>query len=106
MYQPIACRLYDYVEIACLRHYNVRLELIDGCVVSGRAVTTRILSGAEYLVCEQQPERAESKSKGANDTQNSQTIDIRLDRILAFTPLDKNAEFGRVLLQTSEQPDG
>lgn len=46
---PIACDLYDYVEIACLYHYVVRLQLLNGDTLTGIAQTTVIRDRAEHL---------------------------------------------------------
>ena len=54
-YTPIACHIHDYIEIACLYHFEIELTLRDGDTVAGRARTTRV--GAdhhEYLVLIQQ----------------------------------------------------
>ncbi len=40
MSNPIACELYDYIEIACLFGYEVQLHLRDGSTVRGNAQTT------------------------------------------------------------------
>jgi Rho-binding antiterminator len=82
-YQPLNCDLHDYLEIACLRGYQLDIELIDGQRLMARAVTTRTSSDKEeFLVIEQ---------LGAQQ-------DIRLDQLLAITPQETNAEFGRVVL--------
>lgn len=82
-YQPLNCDLHDYLEIACLRGYQLDIELIDGQRLMARAVTTRTSSDKEeFLVIEQQ---------GAHQ-------EIRLDQLLAITPQEANAEFGRVVL--------
>lgn len=82
-YQPLNCDLHDYLEIACLRGYQLDIELIDGQQLMARAVTTRTSSDKEeFLVIEQQGAQQE----------------IRLDQLLAITPQETNAEFGRVVL--------
>lgn len=82
-YQPLNCDLHDYLEIACLRGYQLNIELVDGQRLMARAVTTRTSSDkAEFLVIEQQGAQQE----------------IRLDQLLAITPQEANAEFGRVVL--------
>lgn len=40
MTQPIACNLHDYLEIACLYGYRVKLTLKDGRILEGRAIDT------------------------------------------------------------------
>jgi len=82
-YQPLKCDLHDYLEIACLRGYQLDIELIDGQQLMARAVTTRTSSDKEeFLVIEQQGAQQE----------------IRLDQLLAITPQEANAKFGRVVL--------
>lgn len=39
------CDLHDYLEIACLFHYRVRMTLTDGRTVEGTAVTTGVAPG-------------------------------------------------------------
>ncbi|WLH37869.1 Rho-binding antiterminator [Pseudomonas sp. FP2196] len=82
-YQPLNCDLHDYLEIACMRGYQLDIELIDGQRLVARAITTRTSSDKEeFMVIEQ---------AGAQQ-------DIRLDQLFAITPLDANAEFGRIVL--------
>ena len=40
MNAPINCHLHDYIEIACLYHFEVEFNLANGKVVKGRAQTT------------------------------------------------------------------
>ncbi|MCQ8179706.1 Rho-binding antiterminator [Methylomonas sp. SURF-1] len=50
MTQPIACNLHDYLEIACIYGYRVKLTLTDGSVVAGKAVdTVTTADKREYL---------------------------------------------------------
>ena len=82
-YQPLSCDLHDYLEIACLHHYHLRIELTDGSELQAEAVTTEInASKEEFFVvhCAAGEQR------------------LRMDRLLAITPLDSGASFGRVLL--------
>jgi Rho-binding antiterminator len=82
-YKPIDCDLHDYVEIACLHHYRLLIELANGTHFNAKAVTTRTAaSKEEFLVLE------------GNETHS----EVRLDRLLAITPLDRGAVFGRVVL--------
>lgn len=49
--QPISCDLHDYLEIACLYGYDLRLQFLNGSVVEGQAVTTETAPGrVEHLV--------------------------------------------------------
>lgn len=82
-YQPLNCDLHDYLEIACLRGYQLDIELIDGERLVARAVTTRTSADKEeFLAVEQAGAQRE----------------IRLDHLLAITPKEADAEFGRILL--------
>ncbi|BBP81860.1 hypothetical protein PHLH8_15020 [Pseudomonas sp. Pc102] len=79
-YQPLHCDLHDYLEIACLRSYRLRVELLDGEPFEARAQTTRTTTSKEEFL------------------RFDDLREIRLDRLLAITPLDPDAPFGRVLL--------
>ena len=47
----ISCDLYDYIEIACMRSYQLRVLLKDGVEITGTAKTTRVSAEKlEYLV--------------------------------------------------------
>lgn len=81
-YQPIDCGLHDYLEIACLYHYQLRIELTDGQCLEGRALTTETREQAEFLHIETQ----------------GKELSLRLDQLLAITPLEAGARFGRILL--------
>lgn len=82
-YQPLNCDLYDYLEIACMHGYRLQVELVDGPGFVARALDTRTApSKEEFLVLQTDVGRQE----------------VRLDRLLAITPLDPGASFGRVEL--------
>jgi Rho-binding antiterminator len=81
-YQPMNCDLYDYLEIACMRGYQLDIELKDGARLLAKALTTRTSSDKEEFLC---LETADGEQE------------IRLDQLLAITPLDANAQFGRVM---------
>mgnify|MGYP006183822513 FL=1 len=83
-YQPLDCDLHDYLEIACLRGYQLHIELIDGASLTAKGLTTRTSSDKEEFFC---VENADGQQE------------IRLDQLLAITPLDDNAQFGRVEFQ-------
>mgnify|MGYP006191562847 CR=1 FL=1 len=46
-YQPLACDLYDYLEIACMHHYQLNIELVDGTHLQGEALRTRAKGGIQ-----------------------------------------------------------
>lgn len=87
-YKMIPCAHYDYLELACLRGYQLKIELIDGTQCQGQAITTQTRADkTEWLIIQLQ--------------QTKQSL--RLDHITAITPLDPNAEFSRVLI-AAKQP--
>lgn len=82
-YQPLACDLYDYLEIACMHRYQLAIELVDGSHLLGQALTTETTaSKGEFLLL--------------RTTAGEQRL--RMDRLQAITPQDADASFGRVLL--------
>ncbi|TXR37718.1 transcriptional antiterminator [Ectopseudomonas mendocina] len=81
-YQPLACDLYDYLEIACMRRYQLAIELVDGSHLLGQALTTQTTAKEEFLLIR------------TSDGEQR----LRMDRLLAITPQDADASFGRVLL--------
>jgi Rho-binding antiterminator len=50
--KPIACDLHDYLEIACLYHYRVRLTLKDKQLIEGVVVDINTLDKREFLIIE------------------------------------------------------
>ncbi|WP_419710987.1 Rho-binding antiterminator [Pseudomonas sp. NFX224] len=80
-YQPMNCDLYDYLEVACMRGYRLDVELKDGTRLEAKALDTRTSSEKEEFL----------RLETANGQQ-----EIRLDQLLAITPLDANAQFARV----------
>lgn len=80
-YQPLNCDLHDFLEIACMRGYLLDVDLIDGQRLIARAVTTRTSdTKEEFMVFEQ----------------DGRQWELRLDQLAAITPLDDNADFGRI----------
>ena len=84
-YLPIDCDRHDYLEIACLHRYRLLIELTDGSSLEATPVTTLTTSDKEEFL------RVET----ANGTR-----EIRLDLLLAITPLNGGAVFGREVLTT------
>jgi Rho-binding antiterminator len=82
-YQPLNCDLHDYLEIACLYGYTLDIELIDGQRLTARALTTRTA-----------PTREEFLDLDTADGRRA----IRLDQLLAITPQEDDARFGRIVL--------
>lgn len=82
-YQPLHCDLHDYLEIACLHAYKLQVELRDGSSFVAVALTTRTAPSKEEFVL---LHNADGR------------FEVRLDQLLAITPLTANASFGRVLM--------
>lgn len=83
-YRPPACALHDYLEIACLHHYRLRIELDDGSWLEAWALDTRTLPSKEEILLIRQ---------AGTERQ------LRLDHLRAITPLTPGARFGRVVLK-------
>jgi Rho-binding antiterminator len=80
-YQPLACSLYDLVEVFCMRGYDIVIETTEAKVVEGTALTTRTSStDGEFI----QVESAHG------------LWEIRLDKVIAITVLSDGSGFGRV----------
>lgn len=76
--EPIACELYDYIEIACMRHYDLRLTLKDGSEQAGQAITTRTgPDKIEYLVIQA----------------DGNSVDVPMHTLARLTVLNENAMF-------------
>lgn len=82
-YRPLDCDLYDYLELACLHGYRLRIELVEGPSFVARALDTRTAPSKEEFLLLQ--------------TEDGQR-EVRLDQLRAITPLDPGARFGRVEL--------
>lgn len=82
-YQPLNCDLHDYLEIACMQAYPLRVELVDGREFPAQALTTRT---------------APSKEEFLHVRGLEGEWEIRLDHLLAITPLSERTLFGRVEL--------
>ncbi|EPJ86624.1 MULTISPECIES: Rho-binding antiterminator [Pseudomonas] len=87
-YKPLHCDLHDYLEIACLCGYTLDIELTNGQRLTARAITTRTASTREEFL---EVETTDGR------------LEIRLDQLLAITPLDSNARFERVVLTVGDQ---
>jgi Rho-binding antiterminator len=50
---PVSCELHDYIEIACMHRYRIKIKLKGGQTVTGIAVDTSVTAEKkEYLVIE------------------------------------------------------
>ncbi|MGZ4960173.1 MAG: Rho-binding antiterminator [Methylomonas sp.] len=75
--RTVSCELHDYLEIACLYGYQVRLKLKDGQIIEGKAIDTLTTADKhEYLIV---------------DTGQQQQIELNLlTKLQVLTP---NAKF-------------
>lgn len=46
----ISCANHDYVEIACMYGFEIKLVLIDGKIVSGKALQTAVNKAKEECI--------------------------------------------------------
>ncbi|SFW61796.1 transcriptional antiterminator, Rof [Pseudomonas sp. NFACC19-2] len=85
-YRPLNCDLHDYLEIACMHGYRLLIERLEGPSFEARALTTRTTASKEEFLVVQ------------GDTGQQE---LRLDQLLAITPLNTGASFGRIVLADS-----
>jgi Rho-binding antiterminator len=83
-YTPLNCDLYDYLEIACMHGYRLKVEMFDGTTFEATPLTTRTAASKEEFL---------QFADGV--------ADVRMDQMLAITPLNAGASFGRVELGNS-----
>ena len=83
-YYPIDCDLHDYLEIACLYHYWLRIELTDSRCFDAKALTTCTTTDKEEFLLVEHDE-------------DQQTI--RLDHLSTITALPPGALFSTVSFQ-------
>ncbi len=78
--KPLTCELHDYLEIACLYRYRVKLHLKDQTALEGVAIDVASRDGHEYLLIEAGEKR---------------TID--LNELVKLQVLTPNAKFTEVM---------
>lgn len=77
----IACDLHDYIEIACLYHYQLKLTFKDQQTMEGKAIDTLTsIEKREYLIID-----------------NGQRQQIELNRLKKLQVLTPNAQFREVI---------
>ncbi len=77
----ISCELHDYIEVACMYRYLVKLILKDGQIIEGKAID--IVTSAEkreYLVIK-----------------NEQEQQVELTQLVSLHVLTANARFQEVV---------
>ncbi len=78
---PIKCELHDYIEIACMRGYEVRIVLDDDSEFVGKARTTKTSAEKiEFLIVDV----------------NNLAVDIPTHAIASMTALTAGASFGQI----------
>ncbi|EOB1207158.1 Rho-binding antiterminator [Photobacterium damselae] len=85
-YQPIACQRYDYIEIACMHHYQITIELLDGTVIQGQAIDTKIENKQEFLLLDVLSKKEDS------------IIQVRLDHIHQLIVTTPNPQFTHITI--------
>ncbi|WP_428459009.1 Rho-binding antiterminator [Photobacterium makurazakiensis] len=85
-YQPIDCNLHDYFELACLYHYDVKLDLQDESSLEGRCINT---------------ETQKDKSEWLIFKTEYQYTKIRLDFILQMSSKTPGAKFSVIQCKKS-----
>lgn len=75
----ISCALHDYIEIACMYGYRIRLDLTDGQIVEGKAINIVTTPEKRELLLIDEEQRQ-----------------IELTQLRKMTVLTKNAVFKEV----------
>lgn len=65
-YHPIDCDLHDYLEIACMYHYCLRIELTDGTYLDAKALTTCTTADKEEFLLVENHENQQKNSIGSS----------------------------------------
>lgn len=82
----ISCHLHDYIEIACLHGYEIELQLLNGDVVTGQALTTETDSDKkEYLLVKK----------------HDQTRKVLLTNVKKMKALTRNPHFDHIDFQAA-----
>ncbi len=84
--KPISCELHDYLEIACLYEYHIKLTLINHKTIDGIArdiITTD--EKREFLIID-----------------NKEAQKIELNQLGKMTVLTPNAKFSEVIFEVTQ----
>ena len=87
-YRIIDCHVHDHLELACIRGYQLLIETSKGDITGTAITLTTKADKSEYLTV-----RNEAGEQA-----------IRLDHILAITPLSQGATFDRVVIAAAKNP--
>ncbi|MCG9714754.1 Rho-binding antiterminator [Shewanella insulae] len=88
-YRIIDCHVHDHLELACIRGYQLLIETSTGEIRATAITLTTKADKSEYLTVK----------NGAGEQA------IRLDHILAITPLTQGAAFSRVVIAPTEKSE-
>ena len=84
----ISCDKYDYIEIACMYAYELKLQLDSGETLFGRAVTAGIdQNKQEFILIESHPE---------NEKKPAKDLEVPLNQLRSLQVLSPNARFQSV----------
>ncbi len=76
----ISCALHDYIEIACMYGYQVKLYLKNGHIIVGKAIDIHTDTGKhEYLIVDNEQQK------------------IELSQLAKMNVLTPNAKFSEVV---------
>lgn len=79
-----SCDLYDYLEIACLFHYRVKLELLSGESITGVAKTMAANSQKQEVFYLE------------NEDNTNDTIEVMTKELVSMEVLTPGARFQQV----------
>jgi len=91
--QPLSCDLHDYIEIACLYSYALKLTLTltDSTVINAVAIDTKTSNPQEFIVVKDV--KVESGKPEWTDNEHS-LVEIPLKSLDKIEALSLNAKFG------------
>ena len=89
--QPLSCDLHDYIEIACLYSYALKLTLTDSTVINAVAIDTKTSNKQEFIVVKDV--KVESGTPEWTDREHS-LVEIPLKSLDKIEALSLNAKFG------------
>lgn len=90
MTKIISCAQYDYFEIACMHHYEVKLSLNNGDTMTGIAHNVKVVKDGE--------ERKEILELMLN---TKEIIKVELIEIHTMRAMKKNSHFDEIILTTN-----
>ena len=89
--QPLSCDLHDYIEIACLYSYTLKLTLKDSTIITAVAMNTKTSNKQEFIVVKDV--KVESGKPEWTDNEHS-LVEIPLKSLDKIEALSLNAKFG------------